>query len=352
MLRVWFLIALGLFPLHAAERTIEFGHMAADEPPPGFRSALMGHGRPGTWKIIETEVPPVLGFVTEKAEPPRQKVLAQTGRDPTDDRYPILILDDQEFSDFTVSTRFKLQAGVIEQMAGIAFRMQNESNYFYIRASGLYNTLRFAYVENGQIIDPQGVDIPIEKGVWHELKIEAKGTQFTCWYDGKLAIPPINNPHYAAGKIGLWTKSDSVSYFTDLHITYRPREALATILVRDMIGKYGRLKNIRIVGRPDKNGALQVLASVKPEEIGRPATEVEKDVFANDKKYVGKDKELKLMLATVPLHDKNGDPIAAVHFEMDPFPGQTEKNVLERTFPLIKEMEARVAANKELNALQ
>jgi hypothetical protein len=207
-------------------------------------------------------------------------------------------------------------------------------------------------VENGQIINPAGNDLKIEKGVWHELKIEAQGSKFTCWLDGKEAIPPITDPHYSSGKIGFWTKSDSVSYFTDLHITYRPREALATILVRDMIGKYGRLKNIRIVGKADKNGALQVLASVKPEEIGKPANEVEKDVFANDKKYVGKDKQLKVMLATVPLHDKNGDPIAAVHFEMDPFPGQTEKNVLERTMPLIKEMEARVAANKELNALQ
>ena len=41
-----------------------------------------------------------------------------------------------------------------------------------------------------------------------------------------------------------------------------------------------------------------------------------------------------------------------VRFEIDPFPGQTEKNVLERAGPMIKEMEARVAANKELNALQ
>jgi hypothetical protein len=352
MFRVWFLIVIGLAPLWAAERTVEFSRMNVGDAPAGFRSALMGEGRPGAWKIIETEVPPVLGFATDKAEVPRQKVVAQTAVDPTENRYPLLILDDQEFSDFTITTRFKLQAGFVEQMAGIAFRVQNESNYFYIRASGLYNTLRFALVENGQIINPVGNDLKIEKGVWHEFKIEAQGSKFTCWLDGKQAMPAINDPHYSAGKIALWTKSDSVSYFTDLHITYKPREALATMLVRDIMKKHDRLKNIRIVGPKEKHGALEVLASARAGEIGQAATDVEKDVFKNDKKYVGKSKELQVMLATIPLHDKNGEPVAAVRFEMDPFPGQTEKNVLERTMPMIKEMEARVAVNRELNALQ
>jgi hypothetical protein len=174
---------------------------------------------------------------------------------------------------------------------------------------------------------------------------------FNCWLDGKQAMPTVTDGTYAAGKIAFWTKSDSVTYFTDTHIVYKPREALATILVRDMLRQHDRLKSVRIVARKD-DGTLQVVASGRPEEIGQPANDIEKDVYDNNKKYVGKSKELKVMLATVPLHDKNGDPVAAVRFEIDPFPGQTEKNVLERTFPMIKEMEARIAANKELNALQ
>jgi hypothetical protein len=350
MFRVWVWIAIGFVSASAAERAIQFSRMKADEPPPGFRSALTGEGRPGAWKILETEVPTAFGALTEKAETPRQNVLAQTGRDPTENRYPLLILEGEEFGEFTLTTRFKLHAGVVEQMAGIAFRIQNESNYFYIRASGLYNTLKFAKVENGQIVNPIGPEVPIEKGVWHELKIEAQGNQFNCWLNGKQHLPTITDASYRAGKIGFWTKSDSVTYFADTHISYVPRESLATLMVRDISKKYGRIKNIRIVGK--KDGALQVLASGRAEEVGQPANDVEKDVFANDKKYVGKSKELKAMLATVPLHDKNGDPVAAVRFEMDPFPGQTEKNVLERTVPMIKEMQARVIANKELTAFQ
>lgn len=353
MLPARFLFAIALFAaltLSAAERTIQFSRMKADEPPPGFRSALTGEGRLGVWKIIETEVPSPIGSITEKAESPRQNVLAQTSRDPTENRYPLLILEDEEFGDFTLTTRFKLHAGVVEQMAGIAFRVQNESNYFYIRVSGIYNTIKFAKVENGQILNPVGPEIQLDRNAWHELKIDARGNQINCWLDGRQAIPTISDPTYRAGKIAFWTKSDSVTYFADTHISYTPRESLANILVRDISAKYTRVKNIRIVGR--KDGVLQVLASGRPEEVGTPPNDVEKDVFANDKKYVGKSKELKAMLATVPLHDKNGDPVAAVRFEMDPFPGQTQQNVLERAMPMIKEMEARIIANKELTGLQ
>src|SRR5688500_1890658 len=91
MLPVRFLFVIALFAamtVGAAERTIQFSRMKADEPPPGFRSALTGEGRLGVWKIIETEVPSPIGSITEKAESPRQKVLAQTSRDLTENRYP------------------------------------------------------------------------------------------------------------------------------------------------------------------------------------------------------------------------------------------------------------------------
>lgn len=335
----------------AAERTLEFSKMKAGELPAGFRGALMGSGRPGDWKIIETEVPPVLGLLSPKAESPRQNVLAQLSRDPTGNRYPLLILDDQEFGNFTVTTRFKLEAGVVEQMAGLAFRIQNESNYFYIRASGLYNNLRFIPVVNGEIRQPVGPDIPIEKGAWHELKIEALGNQFRCWLNGNEAFPILTDSTYAAGKIGFWTKSDAVSYFADTLINYTPREALATTLAREFKEKYDSLLSIRIVA-PLADGSLKVIASGRPEEIGTAANKYEEDAIRKDQKYVGKSKEHKYMIATLPLHDKNGEVIAAVRFEVDPFPGQTMKNTLERTGPILKEMELRVAANKELTGLQ
>lgn len=353
MLRFWFAISLIalLVPAHAAERLIEFSRMKANEPAPGFRSALMGSGRLGDWKIIEAEVPPIIPLNSPKAEIPKQNVLAQLSRDPTDNRYPLFILDDQEFGDFTLTTRFKLAAGVIEQMAGIAFRMQNESNYFYIRASGLYNTLRFIPVVNGELRAPIGNDIQIPKGVFNELKIQCAGNQIRCWLNGVEALPALSDATFTAGKIAFWTKSDSVTYFTDTLITYKPRESLASILAREAKEKHSRVQAIRIVAR-QSDGSHKIIAGTRANEIGAAANEVETDVIKNDKKYVGKNKEENFMIATLPLHDKNGDVIAAVRFELEPFPGQTEKNVLARTLPIVRDMEARVAANKELSGLQ
>jgi hypothetical protein len=353
MLRLWFAISIIAFlaPARAAERLIEFSRMKANEPALGFRSALMGSGRSGEWKIMETEVPPIIPLNSPKAEIPKQNVLAQVSRDPTDNRYPLFILDDQEFGDFTLTTRFKLAAGVVEQMAGIAFRMQNESNYFYIRASGLYNTLRFIPVVNGELRAPVGRDIEIPKGVFNELKIQCTGNQIRCWLNGAEALPALSDATVTAGKIAFWTKSDSVTYFTDTLISYKPRESLASILAREAKDKHSRVQAVRIVAR-QSDGSHKIIAGTRTNEIGAAANEVETDVIKNDKKYVGKNKEENFMIATLPLHDKNGDVIAAVRFELERFPGQTEKNVLARTLPIVRDMEARVAANKELSGLQ
>jgi hypothetical protein len=50
----------------------------------------------------------------------------------------------------------------------------------------------------------------------------------------------------------------------------------------------------------------------------------------------------------MPLHDSNGDTIAAVRVIMKPFPGQTEKNAIARAMPIVKEMEPRVQKAKDL----
>jgi len=350
MARFWLILILTL-PVCGAQRLLQFSAAKEGQSLPGFRASMTGEGRPGEWKIIEAEVPPVIPFNTEKAEIPRQNVLAQVSRDPTDSRFLLNILDDQEFADFTLTTRFKLVAGIVEQMAGIAFRMQNESNYFYIRASGLFNTIKFIPVVNGEIRQPVGSEIPIAKGVWHDLKIAAEGNQIRCWLDGKEAFPALSDPTYNSGKIAFWTKSDSVSYFADTLIDYKPRETLASIFVRELKERHPRLISLRII-TAQTNSAPKVIASTRPDEIGQPPNQYEQDVLQNNKKYVGRDKEKKIIITTLPLHDKNGDVAAAVRFEMEPFLGQTDKNALERSGPMIKEMENRLAANRELTGLE
>lgn len=334
-------IALFSFAARAAEMTLSFSKMPTGVPK-GFRSALTAGGEPGNWQIIEAEGPTGLPTVTSKAEAPRQNVLAQLGRDPTDARYPILIMEEGDFGDFTVTTRFKLVAGVVEQMAGIAFRIKDEKNYYYVRASGLYNTVALIPVLNGQLLVPAKADVQIAKDAWHELKIKAEGNRFTVFFNGRQVIE-TSGDLFSVGKIGFWTKSDSVSYFADTHIVYRPLQSLAEEIAQQTIAKYDKLHALRIVGY--KGGDKpQVVASSRAEELGQAASDVEADVLKNAKKYFGRPKDKNgTIIVTLPLADRNGETIAAVRLEMDSFKGQTQENAIARALPIIREMEYRIA---------
>src|SRR5262249_46959414 len=149
-------------PLPAAERKFDFSEFHQDQAPPGFRSTLTGKGQPGEWKVILANVAPLLPPLGTQAPPnTKQPVLAQLAKDPTDEHFPLLIYEAEKFGDFTLTTRFKTVAGVMEQMAGIAFRLQNESNYYVVRASSLGNTFRFYKVLDGHRGPPVGPDLAI-----------------------------------------------------------------------------------------------------------------------------------------------------------------------------------------------
>jgi len=329
-----------------AERLFDFRQEKLNETPHGFRSALAGAGQPGEWKIIEDDLPPLLAPLSPNAtRVSKRKVLAQLSRDRTDERFPMLIYNEETFGDFTLTTSFKLMDGAVEQMAGIAFRIQDERNYYYIRASGLGNTFYFFKIVNGLRSAPIGNKIEIKKGVWHELKIECRGTSIQAWLNGKEALPTLEDKSFSSGHVAFWTKSDSVTYFSDTTIIYKPKETLAQVLVKDAYKKYPRLLGLKIYA-PVENQNLRVIASLDSAEVGQPAPAEIKQVLVERGYYYGRDSgEVAL---TLPLHDSNGEKVAAVRLVMKSFPGQTEKNALARAMPVVKGMETRIQALKDL----
>jgi hypothetical protein len=210
----------------------------------------------------------------------------------------------------------------------------------------LGNTFRFYKVVNGERSPPIGTDVEIPKGVWHELSLTCKGNSIRCLLNGKEVIPPFADGTFSLGKIGFWTKSDSVSYFTDIKINYSPRVILAQTLVRDMFQQYPRLLGLKIYAAAGKDLKVQSIASLDEKELGQPGGTVEEDVIARSTVYYGKEKNSALV--TLPLHDRNGDTVAAVRVVMKSFAGQTEENAIARALPIVKKMEARVRSSKEL----
>jgi len=336
-------------PAIAAERTFDFGEFHEGQTPPGFRSAVTGKGKPGEWKIILEDVPPLLPPLTSQTAPPVTKhpVLAQLAQDPTDEHFPLLIFEDQTFGDFTLTTRFKTVKGVIEQMAGIAFHLQNESNYYVVRASSLGNTFRFYKVLDGQRGPPVGPQVPVPDGVWHELGVECNGNQIRCLLDGKELISVTDKANaLTSGKIGFWTKSDSVTYFCDTRIVYVPFESSAQKIVRDMLHKYPRLVSLKIYVSGKEPGRTRLIASGNESEVGQAGAKTEQEVIGRGETYFGKENDI--ISVIMPLRDRNGDAMAAVRVVMKSFPGQTEENAIIRAAPIVKEIQARAKALDDL----
>ena len=347
MRKLSFCFVLGLaWHAVAVEIKIDFGDFTTNQTPPGFHSTLAGGGKPGNWKIISSEVPSA--FAPLASQTPvfnRRSVLAQLNQDPTDERFPMLIYDKETFKDFKLTTQFKIVSGGLEQMAGVVFRFQNESNFYVIRASALGNNLRFYKVVDGLRGNLIGPELNISNGVWHTLAVQCQGNQITCWLDDHLAMPPLNDSTFPAGKIGFWTKSDAVSYFGDTTITYTPRVPMAQTVVRDMMQKYPRILGLRIYTLNDK-GEPQILASKNEKEIGQPGTDAEKGAITTGAVYFGRGKGT--IAVTMPLTDRNGNSMAAVRVQLKSFMGETQDTAVDRARVIVKQMQAQVTSSEEL----
>jgi len=349
-MRIHFLWAVALLtlPVAAAEHTFDFSNVSENQLPPGFRSVVTGQGKPGDWRVIMDEVPPLLqSFSASAPEVAKKAVLAQLAQDPSDEHFPLLIFEGETMGDFTLTTRFKTVKGVAEQMAGIAFRIQNETNYYVVRASSLGNTFRFYKVLDGQRGPVVGPDVPIPNSVWHELAVECKGNQIRCRLDGKELITATDqiNP-FTSGKIGFWTKSDSVSYFADTKLVYTPHEAPAQALVRQVWKKYPRLLGLQVFVLGNDPNTSRLLASTNTNEVGRVGGKAELDVISQGTTFYGKEKGSVSVVR--PLRDRNGDPVAAVRVIMKTFLGQTEQNAVARAVPVVQEMQRRVTSLQDL----
>ena len=336
---------LGAGTVLAAEHKFDLSGMPTGEAPKGFTSTVIGKGSPGNWKVVLDDVPvDEPAGSTNAPKTVKKSVLAQVSvADMSDEHFPLLILGEETYTDFKFSTRFKITGGIFEQMAGIAFRVQDEANFYVLRASVLDHTLRFYKVVNGARANILGPAVPFTVGSWHELAVECKGTEIRCFLDGKeWSYSVLNDASFAAGKVGLWTKSDSTASFADTVITYTQREPFAQLMVRDTMKQNPRLLGLKVFMLPPPEAKPKMVASNDEREIGTAGEKAVADVIDRGKNYYRKEKEVTWV--TSPLRDRNGDIVAAVRVVMKSFPGQTEENAVVRALSIVKEMQLRASS--------
>jgi hypothetical protein len=199
-------------PLQAPGRQLvyNFDSDSVGQLPGKFHSALTGSGSGSKWVVM-----------ADPSAPSNPNVIGQTSTDQTDYRFPLLIADEGSFRDLDLSVRFKAVSGSIDRAGGLVFRLRDPNNYYIVRANALENNYRLYHVLNGRRSQFAGANLKVTSGAWHELRIEAVGNKITCYYDGNKKIEATDDTFKDAGKVGLWTKADSVTYFDDLKATAR-----------------------------------------------------------------------------------------------------------------------------------
>ena len=119
----------------AAQIHFDFNKDSTGQRPPGFASFVTGEGNPADWSVVEESVAPTLAPLLDKARATLAKlpVLSPQSLDTHGDHFPVLLFTNEVFSDFTLTTRFKISGGT-DPMAGLVFRAQDANNYYVVRA--------------------------------------------------------------------------------------------------------------------------------------------------------------------------------------------------------------------------
>ncbi len=133
--------------------------------------------------------------------------------------YPFAVCQQVDnFSNGEITVRFKGIAGRIDQGAGILFDLKPNGDYYALRANPLENNLvlwRFKHGKRTSISWVRDVVTPSKK--WHDLKLKVKGNQVRGYVNGKQYLGH-KLPESVSGKVGLWTKADSVVYFDEYKV--------------------------------------------------------------------------------------------------------------------------------------
>ena len=198
-MKIQLLPALLLTAAAAWGQTINFDSDKTGSPPVGWTATKTGSGEP-RWSVERDDT-----------APSKPNVLKQSGVA----TFPICIKDDSRLKDGFVQVRFKPVAGKEDQAGGVIWRCQDANNYYIARANALENNVTIYHTIDGRRVAFKNIVTKVASGVWHTLRVDFKGNQFTITFDGQKVIEAADNSFPNAGKVGVWTKADSITLFDD-----------------------------------------------------------------------------------------------------------------------------------------
>jgi hypothetical protein len=246
-------VASGLF-VTAAEIRVDLAKEQVGKPPAAFEPMV------GTWVVVQDGADKVIAvdgrpWVASKDNPTKlliegaRKLYGTSNEELMDNAkqfayYPVAVLRSVDnFSNGTISLKFKTIAGDSDRCSGILFNVKPNGDWLAVRYNDTENNVALWEFHNG-IRRPirfsdRSKKFMLDRAAWHELKLSVDGAGLKAWLDGDLGVEhmlgsepgpgrngapphpdlmPANNPVLrppVSGKIGLWSKTDSTSYFKD-----------------------------------------------------------------------------------------------------------------------------------------
>jgi hypothetical protein len=194
----------------ALAQTVNFDDADAGKSPPGWTVAITGKGEP-QWTVEKDD-----------SAPSKPAVLKQSGEVPGPS-FPLCIKDTPTIKDGFVEVKFKSVSGKGDQAAGVIWRCADKDNYYICRPNALEDNVVLYKVEKGKrkSLDiagrkgGYGVEAKVAAQAWHTLRVEFTGNRFKVLFNGKHLFDVEDETFKDAGKVGLWTKADSVILFDD-----------------------------------------------------------------------------------------------------------------------------------------
>ena len=126
------------------------------------------------------------------------------------------------YADVDVSVKFRPISGRKDASGGIVFRF-TDGKYYVVRANALEDNFRLYDYDRGRHqIASARVKAPA-LGQWHTIRLVAVRDRIQAWLDGTRQLNH-RDARFTSGRVGLWTKADSITAFDDLTIRGTKRQ--------------------------------------------------------------------------------------------------------------------------------
>src|SRR5258705_6020391 len=222
------LVVAGMPAIIAVADSVNFDNAPVGQAPAGWTATKTGSGN-AKWTIEKDDT-----------APSKPNVLKQSGVA----TYPVCFKDDTNLEDGFVEVKLKSISGREDQAGGVVWRLKDANNYYVARANALGDNVTIYDTVNGRRTERKRAKMKGASNQWHTLRGDFQGSHFTVTFDGKKALEWDDTTFKDAGKVGVWTKADSVTAFDDFSYGGTSTQAAAAEPTVVFVCEHGAAKSV------------------------------------------------------------------------------------------------------------